>query len=507
MDPSHSSTSKDGDDDIGERYSVRGWWGYLFMSHMTPLIRLGATRPLEQKDLGNVPKSAKYSATMPMWNKHWAEEMKLPPEKRSLIRPLRRAIFTRKIAFASLVLIVSSGAPFANPLILKAITQYQLGILQISLAEKWILIALTFVLPLTAVLMSGYANSTFELLSVRVRNMLGCVIFEKLLGMRASNVESGPIINMLNTDLRNIEMFFVIVPTSLFLPAQVAVCIWLLYREVNVSIFAGFAYQICIMPFALAVMVTVGKFFEEKQKLTDQRLKVVNEIMNGIRVVKFYGWEKAFQQMIQDIRIKEVGMTQRVGAIFAFGDTIIRSANTILPVIIFYCFMRLDNVMTPDIPFVVLTYIGVLAAGVSSLPAIINYMMQVSACCSRILALLNKPDMKNYVLSEPPPADSPYADCLVIFDHASLGWELMKDSAEDTKNIEMKGGEMVPPLPLVMHMQIKLTHRIQEVYPREVKNMKWCLLLVTMITLSLINPKLITNKQPSNLQRLRKRVG
>ena len=37
-------------------------------------------------------------------------------------------------------------------------------------------------------------------------------------------------------------------------------------------------------------------------KYTDERVKVMNEIISGIRVIKMYGWEYAFKRLIARIR-------------------------------------------------------------------------------------------------------------------------------------------------------------------------------------------------------------
>ena len=37
-------------------------------------------------------------------------------------------------------------------------------------------------------------------------------------------------------------------------------------------------------------------------KVTDKRVKVMNEVITGIRVIKMYGWENAFHELVSRIR-------------------------------------------------------------------------------------------------------------------------------------------------------------------------------------------------------------
>ena len=37
-------------------------------------------------------------------------------------------------------------------------------------------------------------------------------------------------------------------------------------------------------------------------KMTDRRVKVMNEIITGIRIIKMYAWEYAFSNVVESIR-------------------------------------------------------------------------------------------------------------------------------------------------------------------------------------------------------------
>lgn len=41
-------------------------------------------------------------------------------------------------------------------------------------------------------------------------------------------------------------------------------------------------------------------------KFMDGRIRLMNEILNGIKILKFYAWEKAFLEQVLDQREKEL---------------------------------------------------------------------------------------------------------------------------------------------------------------------------------------------------------
>ena len=43
-------------------------------------------------------------------------------------------------------------------------------------------------------------------------------------------------------------------------------------------------------------------WYKEAVTRADKRVKLVNELITGIRIVKFYAWEKPFKKMIESVR-------------------------------------------------------------------------------------------------------------------------------------------------------------------------------------------------------------
>lgn len=49
----------------------------------------------------------------------------------------------------------------------------------------------------------------------------------------------------------------------------------------------------------------------------DARIKLMNEILNGIKVLKLYAWEKSFQEKVLEIRQKELNVLRKTAYLSA----------------------------------------------------------------------------------------------------------------------------------------------------------------------------------------------
>ena len=61
-----------------------------------------------------------------------------------------------------------------------------------------------------------------------------------------------------------------------------------------------------VFPIFAFIMVRTGALLEQKAKLCDTRINIMNEILAGFRVVRFYGWEPSFLKRISSVRAAEI---------------------------------------------------------------------------------------------------------------------------------------------------------------------------------------------------------
>ena len=85
-------------------------------------------------------------------------------------------------------------------------------------------------------------------------------------------------------------------------PIQMILCGVLMYLEIGAAMFAGVAVIIVAIPLNAGVSGFLRTYQIDQMKQKDGRVKLMNEILGGIKVLKLYAWEKSFINQILDIR-------------------------------------------------------------------------------------------------------------------------------------------------------------------------------------------------------------
>ena len=72
--------------------------------------------------------------------------------------------------------------------------------------------------------------------------------------------------------------------------------------------------------------------------IKDQRIKMMNEILNGIRVLKLYAWEKAFIRSITDVRDKELKYIRKKAIVNTISNILWTSTPILVKIKMFVLF-------------------------------------------------------------------------------------------------------------------------------------------------------------------------
>ena len=140
---------------------------------------------------------------------------------------------------------------------------------------------------------------------MHVRSVSVGLVYDK--SLRLSQVarqtqSTGSIVNYMQLDGQRLcdfcQMMHVIW-SGLF---QIVGFISLLHYTIGPSTYAGVSILILLIPIQVKLMGYLKKFRKDLNETTDLRVKLTNEMLQGIKAIKMYGWEHSFTESMDKVR-------------------------------------------------------------------------------------------------------------------------------------------------------------------------------------------------------------
>ncbi|KAJ2894628.1 hypothetical protein IWW38_002516 [Coemansia aciculifera] len=121
-------------------------------------------------------------------------------------------------------------------------------------------------------------------------------------GSTAQAAADGKVMNLVTTDIMRVVESFAYPDKSLSLPLTLIIGIWYMYLLLGVSALVGLSITVLYIPLSNALMLYVAKVERKLSSLSDERVTVITELLQGIRAVKLFGWESRFLEMVDERR-------------------------------------------------------------------------------------------------------------------------------------------------------------------------------------------------------------
>ncbi|KAK2951952.1 Multidrug resistance-associated protein [Blattamonas nauphoetae] len=178
-----------------------------------------------------------------------------------------------------------------------------------SNAFPWFSIIFECLSPILRSLINGLGNRYFYHSSSQIRSSMVGSLFQKTLQLNLAgqgNVDTGRIVTMISSDAKTICENFPSAIRSVSLPVHILVPFFFLLNSFGVSTFMALAVITAVIPFQIICAVLVGLSLRKYLQHNDNRMKLTNEVIGGIRAVKFSGLEEVFIERIEAARHDQI---------------------------------------------------------------------------------------------------------------------------------------------------------------------------------------------------------
>ncbi|GBE87301.1 ATP-dependent bile acid permease [Sparassis crispa] len=193
------------------------------------------------------------------------------------------------------------------------------------------------------------------------------------------------IMTLMTTDVDRVSEFAWHLFTLIDSPIEVAIGTIFLYNLLGVSCFFGLAVTCLFLPLNhFAGKVIVGAQ-DKLMKARDERVGLMNEILGGIRMLKFMAWERSFEARVMKIRARELKYQQLNYHIEVLFSTIWSASPILVTLVSFWHFTVIrGQVLTPSIAFTSISVFNEMKFALNALPETFINMLQSLVSMRRI---------------------------------------------------------------------------------------------------------------------------
>ncbi|XP_058527585.1 ATP-binding cassette sub-family C member 2 [Ochotona princeps] len=331
---------------------------------------------------------------------------------------------------------------FLNPQLLRLVIAF------VSDKDSYVWIGYLYAISLFAVALiqsiclQTYFNMCFSL-GMSVRTTVMATVYKKALtisNLARRQYTVGETVTLMSVDaqkLMDVTSFIHLLWSTVL---QIVLSIYFLWVELGPSILAGVGIMILFIPIN-AVLATKNRNIQFKNmKFKDKRLRIMNEILSGIKILKYFAWEPSFKDQVHNLRNKELKNLRA----FAYLQSVIMFLLYLSPVLVsvttfsVYVLVDSNNILDAQKAFTSITLFNILRFPMSMLPNVISALLQASVSVERIEKYLSGDDLDTSAIQR----DSNF-DKAVRFSDASFTWDQDLEPTIRNVNLDIMPGQLV----------------------------------------------------------------
>jgi ABC-type multidrug transport system fused ATPase/permease subunit len=211
-------------------------------------------------------------------------------------------------------------------------------------------------------------------------------------------VNVGTIINLMSVDSFKVSeitayLHFLLAAA----PTQLIVAIYLLYQILGLSSIPGLIVMVILLPVNIAFARGFGSLQKKIMAATDKRIHTTNEVLQNIRIIKYFAWEHRFTDIVNEKRAAELKVLRSKYILWAFAVAV---WNTVPVVITFFSFLVYTvgerKPLYPSIAFTAISLFNILRVPLDQLGDMIAHVQESKVSVDRVEEFLNEEETEKY---------------------------------------------------------------------------------------------------------------
>ncbi|RMZ90758.1 hypothetical protein DV736_g2006, partial [Chaetothyriales sp. CBS 134916] len=436
---------------------------HAMFAWVDPIVWAGYKKPLEMSQVWNVTLKDKAETAL--------AQFRLVKKAHSLA--LRLLIhFQKQILIQGAWCMLASVFMFLPTLLLKAILEFLEDQDKTPVTAAWLYVILLFVTGCIQAIADGQALWIGRKICIRLRAIIIGEIYSKTLRRKAAasahtvlaktdepakkpllkrvttlwtslrmkstkvtppppdppnrvdgQASNGTIINLMSIDSFKVaEICAYLHFLWAAVPVQLVMAVALLFQVLGLSSLAGIGLMILVLPLNLYI----AKSFQATQKrimaATDKRIHATNEVLENIRIIKYFAWEQRFAEKVNEKRKTELSALWKKYVLWSLAATVWSAVPILITFVSFFIFTVVEKKpLVPSVAFPALSMFSLLRIPLDQLADMVAHVQESKVSVDRVEEFLNEEETEKYEQLRMCKHDN-LAEPRIALENATLTW-------------------------------------------------------------------------------------
>jgi len=355
---------------------------------------------LEQSDMYELSEEVTSKEVVKKWDRNFAITVEKTKRKNPTIKDPEVSVFPTILRTFGMEFMIGTFQKFVydilsfvSPLIMSKLIAFTKDESQ----ADWKGYYYACVLFMTSIMMSillGQYSIRMYLIGVKIRTAITSTVYRKALKISSSarkNRTVGEIVNLMAVDAQRFMDLTVYLNSLFSCPLVIIVCLYGLWQLLGPSSMAGLATIIVLIPINGFVTSFSRRFQVTQMKEKDERVKIMNEIFNGMKVLKLYAWESSFEDKVLNIRNREITQLKMINYLSAVANALFNLTPFLIQFFMFLTYVLVDeeNILNEDKVFVSISLMNLLRMPMFMLPFLLVSIVQAHVSLKRLNVFIN----------------------------------------------------------------------------------------------------------------------
>lgn len=222
-----------------------------------------------------------------------------------------------------------------------------------------------------------------------IKASLTAICYEKAMKLSPESKKeksTGDIVNHVSVDINDVANSIETSAEAFTIPLRLVFTLIALYKLLGAAMWAGLGTALVLVPLSSVVSASISGLYTTLMEHTDARTRLTSEILNAIKSIKLYSWEKPMLKKLDEVRNKKELMSLKRMGIYNAGAYFLWGCIPFAISCAVYVFYSLASkkVLVPSVVFPSLALFELLAQPILMLPWIFSSAVEARVALKRL---------------------------------------------------------------------------------------------------------------------------